>query len=120
MAWRLWVPWCIAVALVATACTDLGGSQVETEVTTATPRPDSSTPAFHSADAAAIAAAISQEPTLENPQVTHIVGIYTDDTSVDLRVQVETDRFCHWYGVGGRVQAGTLQWRASPAVPCQE
>ncbi len=48
-----------------------------------------------------------------------MVAIYADDTTVDLRVEVTADGFCHWYGVGGQVQEGALEWRASPAGPCQ-
>ena len=87
--------------------------------TTALPIPESNVPPSETAADAAIAAALRQEPDLDNPRVTRIVGIYTDDTTVDLRVAIEADGFCHWYGVTGSVQQDILEWRGGPAGPCE-
>ncbi len=81
--------------------------------------PDDATRAFPSPGDAAIFAARAHRADLRNAQVTHMVAIYADDTTVDLRVEVTADGFCHWYGVSGQVQEGALEWRASPAGPCQ-
>ena len=90
-----------------------------TTESTAVPVPESDLPPSVSAADAAIAAALREEPDLENPHVTRIVGIYTDDTTVDLRVQVESDGFCHWYGVTGSVDQDVLEWRGGPAGSCE-
>ena len=108
------VLWWIVVALLASACNGSGQS----EVTTAIPRPDSEMPAFANPGDAAIAAARMNDPDLENPKVTRIIAIYADASTVDLRVQVEAGGFCHWYGVGGQIREGRLEWRAGPAGPC--
>ena len=73
---------------------------------------------FASPNDAAIAAALVQDPHLVDLHVTRIVGIYADDQSVDLRVKVQTDGFCHWYGVAGRVNGGVLEWRGGSALDC--
>jgi hypothetical protein len=52
--------------------------------------------------------------------VSRIVVIYADQAMVDLRVQVEGDAFCQWYGVTGIVDKGRLTYRASPALPCDQ
>jgi hypothetical protein len=104
----------IAVALLAGACTDLA----QTEVTAAVAQPDSSTRAFGNPGDAAIAAARTSSPDLENAKVTRMIAIYADASTVDLRVQVEADRFCHWYGVSGHIREARLEWRAGPAGPC--
>lgn len=67
---------------------------------------------------AVIAYAKAQEPGIEDPQVTRIIGIYADQAIVDLRVQVQADDFCHWYGVIGEVDQDELAWRGGPAQPC--
>lgn len=40
---------------------------------------------------AAIAYAEAEEPGIENPQVTRIIGIYADEAVVDLRIQVQAE-----------------------------
>ena len=60
----------------------------------------------------------ANDPDLENPKVTRMIAIYADAVTVDLRVQVEADGFCHWYGIGGQIREARLEWRASPASPC--
>ena len=67
---------------------------------------------------AAIAYAEVNEPGIEDPQVTRIVGIYADQVVVDLRVQVQADDFCQWYGVTGQVEQGEIAWRGGPAQSC--
>lgn len=81
--------------------------------------PDEASRAFRTPRDAAIFAARTHNPDLRGPQVTRMVAIYADDTTVDLRVEVTADGFCHWYGVGGHIQDGVLEWRANPAGPCQ-
>jgi hypothetical protein len=44
--------------------------------------------------------------------------IYAGRDLVDLRVKVEADDFCHWYGVTGQVEHDELAWRGGPAQPC--
>lgn len=90
--------------------------QVQTG-TTMTAVPISGT-AYSTPSEAAIAYAEAQEPGIEDPQVTRMIGIYADDAIVDLRVQVQADDFCHWYGVTGQVERGELEWRGGPAQPC--
>lgn len=91
--------------------------QVQTG-STMTAVPDTSG-AFYSTPAdAAIAYAEAQKPEIEDPQVTRIIGIYADQAIVDLRVQVQADDFCHWYGVTGQVEEDELEWRGGPAQPC--
>jgi hypothetical protein len=108
------VRWWIVVALLAGACT----GSAQSEVATAIPQPDSARPAFDNPGEAAIAAARTNNPDLENPKVTRMVAIHADARTVDLRVQVEAGGFCHWYGVGGQIREARLEWRASPAGPC--
>ena len=50
--------------------------------------------------------------------MTRIIGIYADQNLVDLRVQVQADNFCHWYGVTGQVEQGEIVWRGGPANSC--
>ncbi len=67
---------------------------------------------------AAIATALSQNPGLDEPRVTRMVTIFADDTMVDLRVEVQDDGFCHWYGVLGTIHQGRLEWRGGqPTTP---
>lgn len=104
------------MSLLAGACT--GSAQTEVTIT-AIAQPDSARPPpFNSPGEAAINAARTNNPDLENPTVTRMVAIYADARTVDLRVQVEAGGFCHWYGVGGQIREGRLEWRAGPAGPC--
>lgn len=66
----------------------------------------------------AIAAALAFEPGLVDPSVARAVVIFADETTVDLRVEVRADEFCHWFGVVGRVEAGVLVWRGGPVLGC--
>lgn len=91
--------------------------QVQTG-TTMTAAPENSRASYSNPADAAIAYAEAQEPRLEDPQVTRMIVIYADDEIVDLRVQVQADDFCHWYGVMGRAEQDELEWRGGPALPC--
>ena len=91
-----------------------------TDLTVAPAIPDNASRAFSSPDEAAIFAAQAHRADLQNTRVTRMVAIYADDATVDLRVEVTADGFCHWYGVAGQVQQGALEWRATPAIPCEE
>jgi hypothetical protein len=110
-----WVGWLVAPGQSTTADT----FQVQT-ATTAVAVPDTTGDPFTSPADAAVAAALAQAPDLPDAHVTRIVGIYADDTTVDLRVQVRANDFCHWYGVAGHVREGALEWRGGPAFPCDE
>ncbi len=90
----------------------------EVGTTAAAAIPDTARVPYANAGDAAIAAALDQDPNLIDPQVTRIVGIHAGDQTVDLRVQVQADGFCHWYGVAGHVRNGVLEWRGGPAVAC--
>jgi hypothetical protein len=91
--------------------------QVQTG-TTMTAIPETSGTSYSTPADAAIAYAEAQEPGIEDPQVTRMIVIYADDAIVDLRVQVQADDFCHWYGVMGQVEQDELEWRGGPAQPC--
>jgi hypothetical protein len=67
---------------------------------------------------AAIAYAEAQKPGIEDPQVTRMYVIYAGQDIVDLRVKVEADDFCHFYGVTGQIKEDELAWRGGPAQPC--
>lgn len=75
--------------------------------------------AFDSPSEAALATARVDYPGLVAAKVSRMVLIYADQAIVDLRVQVESDAFCQWYGVTGMVDEGRLTYRASPALPCE-
>ena len=127
----------IAVVPLPSACTSTDGSSttivtdapasapagtlgpaVQSDVTVTHAVADDTIRAFRSPGDAAIDAARAHRADLRNARVTRMVAIYADDTTVDLRVEVTADGFCHWYGVSGQVQAGALEWRASPAATC--
>jgi len=91
--------------------------QVQTG-TTMTAVPETSGTSYSTPADAAIAYAEAQEPGIEDPQVTRMIVIYADDAIVDLRVQVQADDFCHWYGVMGQIEQDELEWRGGPALPC--
>lgn len=93
--------------------------QVQTDSTMAAAPATSGTSYSTPADAA-IAYAETQEPGIEDPQVTRMVVIHASQAIVDLRVQVEADDFCHWYGVTGQVAQEELEWRGGPAAPCDD
>jgi hypothetical protein len=135
--WRRTIVLLIAVVSLASACTSTErssttiaadapasapagslGPAVQTDVTVARVVANDAIPAFGSPGDAAIDAARAHQADLRNARVTRMVAIYADDTTVDLRVEVMADGFCHWYGVGGQVRAGALEWRASPARAC--
>jgi hypothetical protein len=86
----------------------------------ATALPSSDANQFDNPGDAATATARAENPDLIDPRMTRMVGIYADATSVDLRVQIQAEGFCHWYGVIGRVQGEAIQWSAQPALPCTE
>lgn len=79
--------------------------------------PDTDSIAYASPNEAVIAAALEQEPDLVDPTFQMIV-IYADESIVDLRVKLQADGFCHWYGATGRVNDDKLDWRAGPADAC--
>lgn len=91
--------------------------EVQTDATVV-PASVTETAPFANPNSAAIAAALAQNPNLTDLRVTRIVGIYGDERIVDLRVEVQTDGFCHWYGVVGRVNDGVLEWRGGTALGC--
>jgi hypothetical protein len=91
--------------------------QVQTG-TTMTAVPETSGPSYSSPAEAAIAYAEAQAPGIEDAQMTRIIGIYADQALVDLRVQIQADDFCHWYGVTGQVEQGEIAWRGGPAGSC--
>jgi hypothetical protein len=91
--------------------------QVQTETTMAA-IPETSGAFYPTPADAAIAYAEAQEPDIKDPQVTRMFVIYAGQDLVDLRVQVESDDFCHWYGVTGQVEQDELAWRGGPAQPC--
>ena len=80
---------------------------------------EDATRAFGNPGDAAIFEARTHNPGLQGLQVSRMIAIYADDTTVDLRVEVTADGFCHWYGVAAHVQEGALEWHANPAGPCQ-
>jgi hypothetical protein len=80
--------------------------------------PDDEVPAFPSPVEAALFAAKTQHPALQGAQVTNMIAIFADDQSVALRMKVSGNEFCQWYGVVGRIEEAALEWRASPANPC--
>lgn len=94
--------------------------EVQTETAVVVSASVTATASFANPNSAAIAAALAQNPNLIDLHVTKIVGIYGDDRLVDLRVEVQTGGFCHWYGVVGSVNDGVLEWRGSPALDCDE
>jgi hypothetical protein len=75
-------------------------------------------PSYSSPAEAAVAYAEAQQPGIEDPQMTRIIGIYADQNLVDLRVQIQADDFCHWYGVTGQVEQEEITWRGGPAQSC--
>ena len=111
-----------SAAILVAACTQVTTTtdpSFEIQTTTAVVSDSTrATAAFANPNDAAIAAALSQDPHLVDLRVTKIVGIYGDEQSVDLRAKVQTDGFCHWYGVVGRVNDGVIEWRGVPALDC--
>ena len=91
--------------------------QVQTDTTMAAV-PETSGAFYPTPADAAIAYAEAQEPQIEDPQVTRMYVIYAGSDIVDLRVKVEADDFCHFYGVTGQVEQDEIAWRGGPAQPC--
>ena len=91
--------------------------QVQTE-STMTAVPETSGAFYPTPANAAIAYAEAQKPGIEDPQVTRMYVIYAGQDIVDLRVKVEADDFCHFYGVTGQIKEDELAWRGGPAQPC--
>jgi hypothetical protein len=120
---RRWLAGALLASL-ASACTtspSLGpadSNPTAEATTTEIPSLVSGTIAYDTPAAAARSAALADNGGLVEPQVSLIVGIYADEYTVDLRVQLQADEFCQWYGVLGAVEGGALRWRASPALPC--
>ena len=69
---------------------------------------------------AAIGAALGDEPGLVDPRVTRAVVISADETTVDLRVEVQAQGYCQWFGVVGRVDGDHIAWRAASALGCED
>lgn len=90
------------------------------EGTTSIAAPVGDVAGFNSPNEAALAMARVDNPGLGTAEVSRMVVIYADQAMVDLRVQVEGDAFCQWYGVSGIVDEGRLTYRASPALPCDQ
>ncbi len=110
-----WVGWLVAAGRATPAADPF---QFGAEVTTAVAVPETAGTAYTNPADAAVAAALSQAPDLDEPHVTRMVGVYADDTTVDLRVQVQASDFCNWYGVTGTIREEALEWRSRPALPC--
>jgi len=105
--------------LVSPADSSVGADPFQIQTgTTMTAVPETSGPVYSTPADAAIAYAEAQEPGIEDPQVTRIIGIYADQNLVDLRVQVQADDFCYWYGVTGQVEQDEIEWRGGPAQSC--
>lgn len=105
--------------LVSPAESTVGADPFQTQTgTTMTAVPETSGPVYSTPADAAIAYAEAQEPAIEDPQVTRIIGIYADQNLVDLRVQVQADDFCYWYGVTGRAEEDEIGWQGGPAQSC--
>lgn len=111
-----WIGWAVAPG-EPTAGADT--FQIQTE-DTADAIPDMSGTRYATPVEAAMASAADGAPEVDDAQVTRIVGIYADDATVDLRVQIQAEDFCHWYGVVGRVVEGALEWSSGPALPCSD
>ena len=109
----LWIGWIVASGEPSGGRDDF---PIQTESTA--PPPDMSGAPFTTPADAAIAAAVAQFPHIQDPRVTRMIVIFADDASVDLRVQVQADDVCHWYGVAGHVRGGAIEWRGGPALPC--
>lgn len=105
--------------LVSPAVSSLGADPFEVQTgTTMTAVPETSGPVYSTPADAAIAYAEAQEPGIEDPRVTRIIGIYADQNLVDLRLQVQADDFCYWYGVTGRADQDEIEWQGGPAQSC--
>ena len=70
---------------------------------------------FATATDAALAAALEEQPDLAAPTISRIIGIFADETTVDLRIQVSGDAFCGWYGVIGTAVDNQIEWRTGRA-----
>ena len=78
-----------------------------------------SDPGYNSHTEAAIAAALGRNPGLVNPAVTAAVVIFSDETTVDLRAQVQADDdYCQWFGVNAELIETAIRWRAGPVGNC--
>ncbi|MEX2322904.1 MAG: hypothetical protein WEA29_03945 [Acidimicrobiia bacterium] len=114
----------VGLAVVLASCAGTPSADLPADVSTitaiATAMPTTVSNHFDNPADAATAAARAENPDLVDPRLTRMVGVYADATTVDLRVQIQAEGFCHWYGVSGHVQGGALQWSAQPASPCTE
>lgn len=79
---------------------------------------DPESASFSSPNEAVMAAAVEQNPDMVDPTTRQMIVIYADERIVDLRVKLQADGFCHWYGANGRVENDVLEWRAGPADAC--
>lgn len=78
-------------------------------------------PSYDTPAQAAIAAARDVEPDVSDAQITRIVAIFADTTTVDLRVELTAAGSCHWYGVVGRLEEGAIRWRGGLSdVDCDQ
>lgn len=96
---------------------DVADQSQPVTATTALAVPDTDSTAYASPNEAVTAAALEQDPDLVDPAFQMIV-IFADENLVDLRVKLQADGFCHWYGANGRVNDDKLEWRAGPADAC--
>jgi hypothetical protein len=116
----------VGLAVVLASCS--GAQDVDspldistiTITATATAMPSTGDNRFDNPADAATAAARAENPDLIDPRLTRMVAIYADATSVDLRVQIQAEGFCHWYGVLGLIQGEAIQWSAQPAGACND
>ncbi len=82
--------------------------------TTAPAAPVDDPTTYATAHEAVRAAALRQVPNLGSSTYRMVV-IHAGEWLVDLRVALQAQGFCHWYGVQGRVVDGKLEWRAAPS-----
>ncbi len=47
---------------------------------------------------------------LDDARADKFVLIYADEETIDLRVRVNGDDGCSWFGVGGFVEDGKIRW----------
>jgi len=120
---RLGLATALAVSVVS-ACAaspslqDSSPSTLASNTATAVPSLVSDSVAYHTPAEAVVAVALGEHSDIFEPRVTQIVGIYADQNTVDLRVELQAEGFCQWYGVLGSVEGAMLRWRAGPALPC--
>lgn len=110
------------VSVALAACTSEGSREgADQDVAIADEGDTSNEPAYPSHTEAALAAAEKRDPGLVNPDITAAIVIFSDETTVDLRVQVRADNgYCDWFGVNATLRGSAIQWRAAGANGCSD